>query len=471
MHIHITDATQPRWEVPTALIARDRIQDAAIGKPAAENNLVSSHTLRITWTSNPFSFAITRKSNGEVLFNTLPELQGETRAFNPLVFKDQYLEISTRLPNNSFLYGLGDSTRPDGLRLAHGRTYTLWATDIGSWTTDVPLYSTYPFYVDMRKGGQAHGVLFMNSNGMDVDYKSGDLLTFKAIGGVIDFFFFAGPSPMAVVDQFTALVGRPAAMPYWALGFHQSRYGYKNIDELESVIAKYDAINFPVESIWSDIDHMDDYKDFTLSPVHFPEERLRGFVKALHEKDQKFVLIVDPGIAIDENYATYTRGRELGVYLKNGTGNGADYIAQVWPGFTTIPDFLHPNAEDWWTKELEEFHKMVPYDGLWLDMNEPANFCSGSNCWYDPAVPCDIIDVCCMTCNNDNDVLTRWDNPPYKINGLGNKVPLYTKTVAMTALHYDGSRMYDTHNIYGMAEGQVTFNALQRVSECEFNAP
>lgn len=465
VHIHITDASQPRWEVPTSLIPRDRVQDAEIGKPASENTLVSSHPLKITWTSEPFSFAITRRSNGEVLFNTLPEVEDEARAFNPLVFKDQYLEISTRLPNNSFLYGLGESTRPDGMRLVQGKTYTLWATDVGSWNVDVPLYSTYPLYLDMRKGGQAHGVLFMNSNGMDVDYKTGDLLTFKAIGGVFDFYFFAGPSPMAILDQYTALVGRPAAMPYWALGFHQSRYGYNTLEELETVMAKYDAINFPVESIWSDIDHMDAYKDFTLSPERFPEEKLRGFVKSLHEKDQKFVMIIDPGIAIDENYATYTRGREHGVYLKNGTGNGADYIAQVWPGFTTIPDFLHPNAVDWWTKELEEFYKMVPYDGLWLDMNEPANFCSGSNCWYDPAVPCDIIDVCCMTCDNNDDVLTRWDNPPYKINGLGNKVPIYYKTVAMTALHHDGSRIYDTHNIFGMAEGQVTFNALQRIQK------
>lgn len=79
-------------------------------------------------------------------------------------------------------------------------------------------------------------------------------------------------------------------------GFHQSRYGYKNIDELETVMAKYEAINFPVESIWSDIDHMDAYKDFTLHPEHYPEEKLRSFVQGLHDKDQKFIMIIDPGI-------------------------------------------------------------------------------------------------------------------------------------------------------------------------------
>lgn len=221
MHVHITDAHRPRWEVPNSVLPRERVQHVRVGQSTRTDSahtlsdLASSHPLRISWTKEPFSFAVTRRADGEVLFNSLPE---EDASFNPMVFKDQYLEISTRLPQNSHLYGLGESTRPDGMRLSHGRTYTLWATDIGSWNVDIPLYSTYPFWMEIREGGRAHGVLLLNSNGMDIEYKKGDVLTFKVLGGVFDFYFFAGPSPLAVVDQYTQLVGRPAAMPYWSLG-------------------------------------------------------------------------------------------------------------------------------------------------------------------------------------------------------------------------------------------------------------
>jgi alpha-D-xyloside xylohydrolase len=48
------------------------------------------------------------------------------------------------------------------------------------------------------------------------------------------------------------------------------------------------------------------------------------------------------GIKIDDTYKTYVRGSELDVFIMNGTRH---YIAQVWPGATKMPDFLHPNAQ------------------------------------------------------------------------------------------------------------------------------
>lgn len=49
--------------------------------------------------------------------------------------------------------------------------------------------------------------------------------SWRATGGVLDFFILAGPTPLDVLDQLTAVVGRPAMMPRWALGWHQCKYG------------------------------------------------------------------------------------------------------------------------------------------------------------------------------------------------------------------------------------------------------
>lgn len=94
---------------------------------------------------------------------------------------------------------------------------------------------------------------------------------------------------------------------------------------------------------------------------------------------------------------------------------------QVWPGAVHYPDFAHPAAQEWWTTHLkarpeghlciadllssrtkhldgkpviscswlqsfpvmlssQEFHKQMPFDGIWEDMNELSNFCTGDVC-------------------------------------------------------------------------------------------
>ena len=65
-------------------------------------------------------------------------------------------------------------------------------------------------------------MLLLNSNGMDVVLGETQL-TFKVLGGVVDLYFLMGPTPLAVMEQLTRLIGRPALPAYWALGLMNSK--------------------------------------------------------------------------------------------------------------------------------------------------------------------------------------------------------------------------------------------------------
>ena len=115
--------------------------------------------------------------------------------------------------------------------------------------TAIEKYRDFPQLIrGLRRDGTAHGLLLWNSNAMDAVLTTDSRLSFRTTGGVLDLYVLAGPSPAQVVEQLTRLVGRPAMPPLWALGFHQSKYGYKDVGELRSVSEEYTRAKIPLDA-------------------------------------------------------------------------------------------------------------------------------------------------------------------------------------------------------------------------------
>ena len=63
-----------------------------------------------------------------------------------------------------------------------------------------------------------------------------------------------------------------------------------------------------------------------------------------------------------------------------GTETALHHALQLWPGAVNFPDFFAQQTIDWWTSQIQGLNSQLPLDGLWIDMHEPSNFCTGDIC-------------------------------------------------------------------------------------------
>ena len=50
--------------------------------------------------------------------------------------------------------------------------------------------------------------------------------------------------------------------------------------------------------------------------------------------------------------------------------------------------------------------------------------------------------------------------PPFAINNGNNQLPISTKTMPVTASHYDGTLEYNVHNLYNLYYTKASFEGL-----------
>ncbi|KAF5346407.1 hypothetical protein D9758_012761 [Tetrapyrgos nigripes] len=421
LHVNIYDSAEKQFRIPEEVISRP---------PSPSVSFINSSDLAFNYDPSPFAFWITRRSEpgAAPLFDTriqsLPPapvtpLTPNGTVINldgfPLVFEDQFLQLTSALPFNTNIYGLGEAVASSGFRRdvgtgpTGGTVQTMWARNIAD-PIDGNMYGSHPFYLEHRFNSttgtsQSHGVFLMSSAGSDIllltpSKSNVSLIQYRIIGGILDFYFFAGPTPQSVVEQYGALIGLPAWVPAWGFGFHLCRWGYSDINETMAQVRNMRAADIPLEVMWNDIDLYHALRDFTSDPINFPAEEVRSFIQELALNDQKClenhhlskancshldffldIAIVDAALPKQINtsdlYNPYIKGAELDVFMRNP--DGSEYIGQVWPGYTVFPDWFRNTTQRWWTEALQNWSLSgIEYSGIWLDMNEIASFCTGS---------------------------------------------------------------------------------------------
>jgi len=329
--------------------------------------IVSTNT--VSCLINKENFLISFSDNSSKLIN---EDQLAMHWEENVKFGGYYVYCTKKCYPEEAFYGLGD--KPTDLNL-RGKRFQNWNSDTYSFAKHQdPLYRSIPFYISLNEG-VAHGIFMDNTfkTHFDFAYEDKGKTSFWADGGELQYYYIHGPHMMDVVKRYHTLTGTHKLPPLWALGYHQCRWSYYPESKLQDLAMNFRSRKIPCDALYLDIDYMDGYRCFTWNKKYFPNPK--KMVKELSDDGFKTVVIIDPGIKVDDNYWVFKEGKENKYFCRRSD----DYFMEghVWPGRCQFPDFTNPEVRKWWGglfKELVE----IGVAGVWNDMNEPAVFGSGT---------------------------------------------------------------------------------------------
>lgn len=317
----------------------------------------------------------------------------------PEISRETFMEMeimqdgfSVHMEPEEMVYGLGETVRGINKR---GWLYESYCADEPEHREDKhSLYGAHNFIIMSGKkqtqettemsgsvqyvtGKRSTTGFFFDTPGrviFDIGYTQSDRFTVTFEDFSLELYVIAGDSPEQVVREFRALIGRSYIPPRWAFGYGQCRWSYLSSEEVREVVKKQREAGFPMDSLYLDIDYMEQFKDFTINEKSFGD--FDALVAEMKKEKIHLVPIIDAGVKIEEEYDVYEEGKEQGYFCKDE--NGEDFVVGVWPGKCHFPDMLNENARKWFGRK---YHRLLDrgIDGFWNDMNEPAIFYSEKN--------------------------------------------------------------------------------------------
>lgn len=356
-------------------------------------------------------------------------------------------EYVYHLLEDDIVYGLGEQVRGINKK---GWKYISWNYDNPNHQEDTQsLYGAHNFII--ISGSVTFGAFFDYAGKMDFDigYTNRDTLKIKANKNDLTIYIITGENEKDIVKQFRKIIGKSYVPPLWAFGYGQSRWGYKNEQDIRTVAEKYKSSDIPIDSIYLDIDYMERYKDFTIDKERFPD--FESLVKDMKSQGIHLVPIIDAGVKIEKDYNVYEEGVKENYFCKNADGN--DFVGAVWPGRVHFPDFLQPSTRKWFGEKYSVLTKLG-IDGFWNDMNEPAIFYTEDR----------LSDTCekIKQLTSTNMGINEYFEFTGMVAGLNGNIGDYDKFYH----NVDGKMIKhsDIHNLYGMNMTRSAFEALKEIN-------
>lgn len=222
--------------------------------------------------------------------------------------------------------------------------------------------------------------LFISSTGYAVvfdDYAAAKMIMADPIQYIsesrspISYYYINGAGSLpGVTEQLSLLTGRQELPPFWALGYINSKYGYKTQDETIGIIDTLKAEGYPVDGVVLDLYWYGKEQD--MGRLEWDKDQWPDHKKMLADLKSRGVntiiisqpYILQNGRAIDN----YNYLASKGMMVKDSAG-GVEPVT-IWVGHGGMFDVSNPDTRAWLANRYDKL-TAEGVGGWWGDLGEP----------------------------------------------------------------------------------------------------
>ncbi len=260
-----------------------------------------------------------------------------------------YMREQLDLSVGECVYGLGERF---SAFVKNGQSVDIWNEDGG--TSSEQAYKSIPFYVTNKGYG-----VFVNHPekvSFEVASEAVSRVQFSVAGERLDYFVVGGRNLKEVIQNYTALTGRPSLPPAWSFGLWLTTSFTTDYDE-NTVASFVDGMlqrDIPLRVFHFDCFWMKEYEwcNFQWDAQVFPDPE--GMLERLKKKGLKICVWINPYIA--QKSVLFEEAVKNGYLLK--LEDGEVWQWDLWQPGMGIVDFTNPAASQWYAGKLNELLDM-----------------------------------------------------------------------------------------------------------------
>ncbi len=287
------------------------------------------------------------------------------------------------MPSGEQFYGLGLVLgKPLSYR---GQTRTLYNARSGFSTG-----SMTDMAVPLMVSSKGYAVFMDNTYSQSWDFTQSGTTQWRALvsNGELNYYFIGGNTPADALNRYGQMVGTAPVAPYWAMGYMQSKYGYRNWSQMYTALSTFRTNDLPVDTLILDLYWFGSptvMGGLTWDNTNFPNPSSNLTALAnlgvktinIHEEyinnaNQPALSNFNAAAAAHYLLTTDAAMTTPSIQVNSGFYNSAGYV-----------DFSNPSARAWWFSKIKPLYD-AGIAGFWTDLGEPEqdnanDFLSGGN--------------------------------------------------------------------------------------------